>query len=556
MGSLSMTVACTGNHVDLTTESLTESDSIPAEAVHPNLFLNEREIQQIRARIQSGVEPLATQFEVLLTRAELPLDPIYSGREAQGLYNFLRPNSSKPVYNALAYSVTQDESYALRVKTDLLKLAATSLSQVENYLDFEDETNQRPIVNVALDLSIAFTDFAFAFDLIYYSANFSEDERLVVRAWFEKAYHLIKQGAQYWQENVNYCHHSSNHVTNHLTGLVSLAYVLDQPLLAESLLLGQEVPKNWLNLIEEVVYMKGDEILGCDRRDPGLTPERGEIVDRYRHYDQSTHKGYGYSLLTVVNLSLSAEAALHHGIDLFRYEASTGESLKLPAQYYSYYYGTFYEIGGDNQVQIQPSGYPGEENYTDEILRRDYNNLFELMSKRYNNDPQITRAFTKIENEPRERYNFQPGFFGKMFERGRLSWDFHIDADFEGWKIDETASVIDGSLKVISAAGQIMVKSPDLHLEASDYNKAILRLKLERTGAASDTVNAKISWQTSLGFGGQMNRSLKIIDNQYYDIEFDLGQLDLWRGEITSLKFQLEQVPGVGITIDYIRLED
>lgn len=523
-------------------------------ATHPRVLYNSREIDDLRTRINQGEQPLATHYQTLKNRASnAGSADVYTGKDPKYLREKLDKDVRSMYYHALRATIDNDNSSAKSARDLLASWAANSLTNVNAYSDFSDESGNQ--VDAAMFLSIAMFHAVPAYDLIYQNPAFSDADRTLINSWFRKIATLINQGVNNWftTDTLPSCHHISNHVTADYTAMLLIGYLLDDQNLINSTLNGDGLPLSWYSLLEKSIYLDNESVIGCDAT---LTPNTfaGEIVDRYRHHDQPgsdpalrLNRGLGYSILSTYNLSLAAEAAYHNGRDLYHHIASAGESLRLPARYYSYYPSVF----GPNNQLMTTTTYPGSAHYDNEMYQSDYLGAFELLSYRYASDQDIARAFTKYSLNNRPYYD--NSLFGKIYRPNFVSWDFHLDSITEGWSGDNVSS-LGGSLKFNNNSGSATITSPPLNLNTANYPILTLRLKATADGASNRLI---LGWGSNRVTNKVLSQDFTYNpDGNWHEYTLNLNDNPDWSGTINRLSLGLTSRANQNtfVEVDWIRL--
>ncbi len=393
---------------------------------HPHVLYNTLEINDLKTRINNREEPLTSHYSSLknIANSSTSSNNLYIGNDPKYYREGLDIDGPVMFSHAMLYALDKNEANATRAR-DLLLAWTNSLAEVNTYEDFSDVSSNKEAA--AMFLARAMFQIVPAYDLIYDSSTLTSQDKTVINGWLRKNATLITQGMERWFNSGSPipCHNYSNHVSADLTGLMLIGYMLETDTLTKNVISGDSLSTNWQKFLEKSIYMQGDPVIGCDQ-DINNSIFTGEIVDRYRHYDHpgsdpslKLNRGLGYSLLSLYNLSLGAEAAYHHGIDLYRYQSSSGENLKLPGIYYMHYLKTF----GPGDTLITPANYSGENSYTNEMLQNDFIKPYELLTYRYNNNVNIANAFSKFTIPTRQQYN--PDYiFGKLYLYDQINWDF------------------------------------------------------------------------------------------------------------------------------------
>jgi hypothetical protein len=147
-----------------------------------------------------------------------------------------------------------------------------------------------------------------------------------------------------------------------------------------------------------MILMPGDTVTYEEISNGGpfpITP--GEIMDRGRHFDIEGAKGLQYSHATLKHLSVTAQMAKNNGIDLFEYEAPTGEKLELCYDYLADFYrlkdatikGGYYSYSPCLSGNCDESPRIGEKG--------DSPSLFELGYRNYKDNTEIFDLISSID---------------------------------------------------------------------------------------------------------------------------------------------------------------
>lgn len=513
---------------------------------HPHVLYNQREIDDIKTRIKNLEEPLLSHYNSLKSQANNSVsNHLYTGKDPKYFREGLDVDGPLMFSNAMSYALDNNSDNAAKVR-DLLIAWTNSLGQVDGYNDFSNDSNNKEAA--AMFLGRAMFQIIPAYDLIYESSALSDQDKNIINTWLSKVAKLIEEGMDLWFNSGSPmpCHQYSNHVSAHLTGLMLIGYMLEDTTLTQEVISGSRLPTNWKEFMKNAIYMQGDPVIGCDsgQNPPTYT---GEVVDRYRHLDHpgsdpnlKLNRGLGYSLLSTYNLALGAEAAYHHGTDLYHYIAPSGESLKLPGIYYMHYLKTF----GPNDTLITSTGYNGEAMYVNEILQKDFIKPYELLSLRYENNISIANAFSKYYLPSRTNYNHDY-LFGKLYRYDILSWDFLLNDIDEGWTTP-TNITKDGTLQITTRNDNTILTSPTLNIRASDYPYFTIRLKANGGGVHQST----LSWGTDKSINFNITA-----DGDYHEYVIDLSKQANWSGAITELKIIPINISNSTVVIDWMRLQ-
>ncbi len=522
--------------------------SVAKAVVHPHVVYNPLEIDDLKSRISSKEEPLLSHYNYLKSSASQSLsgNNVYTGNDPKSLREGLDIDGPLMFSNAITYALDGQEANAKRARDLLIYWSTNSLKQINSYDDFSDTSNTKEAA--AMFLGRAMFQVIPTYDLIYNSPSLTDQDKVIINTWLGKNASLIAQGMDSWFNSGSPmpCHQYSNHVSAQLTGLIMIGYMLEDEGLVTNAISGNALPTNWQKFLQQTIYMQGDPVIGCDSAQnyPTYT---GEVVDRYRQLDHpgtdpnlKLNRGLGYSLLSTYNLALGAEAAYHHGQDLFNYFAPSGENLSLPGIYYAHYLKTF----GPNDTLITSTNYPGEVMYLNQIMQKDFIKPYELLAYRFHNNINIANAFSKYFLPSRQGYN-SDYLFGKLYRYDKLYWDFNLNNIAEGWTTP-TNIISDGKLQITTRNTTTTLSSPKLFIRAADYPIFTARIKSNGGGTHLGT----LKW----GEGKSINFDV-IADGVFRDYTIDLSKHTSWAGIISEIDLMPIDITNSTVVIDWIRLQ-
>ncbi len=555
-------------------------------ADHPNVYLNQRELDSLLLAALAGEEPIRSQLSRVIAQAHRasPPDPnvpsmVYQGTNSTAYRAAFEPDAYQALFSAIAAQFpsllpSNDRDLLLANARDfLVSWARHSLPQ--NSVRQFCTNNECPVFGVGLSLSVGMVEFVGAYDLIHDSGVLSPTDHAEIRAWLNRAYDLVREATFIWgggpaEGGPASCHRFSNHATTHIAAMAAIGYVLGDEAKVTEVLEGPSLRYNWSTLLRDTIYIQGDPVLGCDAG-RGIPTFTGESYDRYRHFDvpgivndpngdpstwNDSNRGYGYSLGAFSSLGAVAEMALRHGRDLYRASASSGESLELPGEYYAYYKA----VGGTGDYIITPSGYQGESTYTGEVMRDGSAGTFEWLSKRYHQNANITRALDPYDMLSVRRRFFDTRFFGRYYDPLRLSWDFHFDGVSEGWELVDPgqvsdSGVSDGRVWLENVGSDPAIRIRDLFLAASKYSTLFVRMRISGPGGARGM--GEFSWQTSTGETGSVQFA-HFVDGAFHDYRVSLSGQPTWNApgaRVVLVRFDPVSSPGLDVEIESIQLE-
>jgi len=376
-------------------------------ASHPRLFLNSAEIGKARERIRSSHGPWEVAWQRFRERVDALLK---SGREPQPyvgdeehrfyyatVWRRRRPGDGVIARDlALAYVLSRDERYAEAAIAYLVAWANASPAP-GGHMDSSKTPRGEPISGgVGSSVARGMIPFAYAYDLLYDHPSLRRADKSRIETWFRATTAQIRRGISLWHDNDYFDRQEyQNHVVAHMTGLAVIGYVLGDREMVQFALDDPQNPRDFRELIQGTIFMRSDPPHHRELRYTRLPTQTGEIYDRYRHYTArgGIPRGLQYAHLSLGLLTIAAEAACHNGLDLYRYEADTGESLSLPYEFYA----DFYRIGDST---INGGYYSGE---SDRIgTTGDSTGLFELGLARYPNSDTLMELITSVDRSSSE----------------------------------------------------------------------------------------------------------------------------------------------------------
>jgi len=567
--------------------STSESDGVSGGS-HPNLFLNQREIEGILMSVLANEQPISAHLDAVIRSAHLASAPdpdvpsmVYQGTNHNAFRAAFDPDMFRALTSAIAAQFPSllppgdREVIVANVRDYLVAWARHSITVTS--LNEICASGECALLEAPLSFSVGMFSYIAAYDLVFDDPLLSETDHLEIRAWLERLYSLIRDGTDIWGGGPAFggpslCHRYSNHASRHIGAMAGIGYVLNDASKIQEALSNTNLNYSWSSLLRDSLYIEGDPVLGCDAS-LGLPTFTGEVIDRYRHRDvpgiqndpdgdpsdwSDANRGLGYSLITMENLGYVAEMALHRGRDLFRASAVSGESLDLPGRYFSYFKQTF----GTGRVIIEPTGYMGEISYTGEILSNSHSWLFEWLSDRYHQDADITRGLEPYEMLGVPRNAFNVLFFGRYYDSLRLAWNYHFDDVSEGWEFSDTSQVAQGAvengmLSFESSGPDPALRIGDLFIDSERFASLVIRMRVtDLEGSSVDRVS-EFAWQTSTGVGGSVG-FMHQSDGVLREYRISLAGFPTWSQpgtRIVELRFDPVREPGLRVEIDAIILE-
>jgi len=310
---------------------------VPAIAKpHPRLVLDSAGVAAMRQRALSDREPFTSAWIVLQKRLAKPVAPTpYIGASGLEFVTVALDQGGHARDLALAWEISGEERYAqqaihmLRAWAEAQPLPGTAF---EHKAGEKDETP-----NWGMNAARSLFPFAYAYDLLYNQID--EPTRHVVEGWFRALLPVIQKCEKHWIESDYYgSQYFNNHVMAQTLGYATIGIILGDQDLLQLAIDDPRNPRDFREMVVGLIFMKGDE--PCIRDKAKLpAPETGEIYDRFRH-----HTGKGLRGIQYCNLSLSLLAALTEitqtatDLPLWKYQAPSGENIRLPFEYYSEFY--------------------------------------------------------------------------------------------------------------------------------------------------------------------------------------------------------------------------
>jgi len=564
------------------------SSSGLSSSPHPNLILNQNEIDGMLGAILLGEQPITSQFNTARQAATLQSPPnpdvpstVYQGTNHKAFRSNFDPDTRAALFSAIttrfpALITTAERELLLENVRDYLVAWARHSLQVSSINEI-CASNECLRFETPLSISVGLVYYIAAYDLIFDEAVLSETDHAEIRTWLERLYSLLREGTFIWgggpaAGGPALCHRYSNHASHHIAAMAAIGYILEDAAKIEESLEGSQLEYNWSTLLRDQIYIEGQPVIGCDAGN-GLPVFTGQIYDRYRHFDvpgivndpngdpnlwNDSNRSYGYSQISLLNLSFVAEMALHRGRDLYRAKAQTGESLDLAGQYLAYFKSVF----GHGRLVLTPTGYPGEASYTGEILNDGHNGTFELLASRYHQDADITRALEPYDLLGINRSFFDVRFFGRYYDALRLAWNFHIDDISEGWEMIDAAQfdasgVAGGKLFFSSVGKDPAIHISDLFLAAERYRTLVLRMRVSNPSLHVVDLTSEFHWQTEAGQSGGVAFAY-VADGNVREYRIALAGFPTWNSpgnRVVELRLDPVSDSGLDVEIESIVLD-
>lgn len=362
---------------------------------HPRLLLDKAGLDAMRDRALSGEEPWHTAWKELRDRAEtaiarLPKFQPYTGDDPSAFYKSLLPQAEATRDLALAWWITGGEKYAEAARR-IIGIWTEAKPQPGTI--FTKDHKAAPNKGMLIPRSLL--PMIWAYDILAEGDKMPEADQTGFTGWLHDLVPQLKEGALIWKENGYFdAQYFQNHLAGETMGLVAIAIACGDVDLLLYAVNSAENSRDFLDLIEGLILMPGDEPYYRDL--PGApAPQAGEIMDRYRHFQMAGHvddyvtlpnRGLQYCLLTSHLLAITAQMLATNGLDLWDYRAPGGENLRLPFAFYAPIYASM-------DASAEGGFYRGEQERM--TSGGDSRAIFEIAAARYPDDPAIGRVLDR-----------------------------------------------------------------------------------------------------------------------------------------------------------------
>ena len=231
-------------------------------------------------------------------------------------------------YLALAYLYTEEVKY-LDGAVSILMAYAEPMLGTDKYLDYSAATTDGQ-ADIGLNIAAPLTTACDVYAMLY--THIDADDKVCIENWIRAEADLCVKGHKYWIKNNYYGkQYGNNHLTSHLMGIISAAYVLEDNSLLEYALYSTSNEADLIEMLNHAILIEGDEVYSAD---PDSDYVSGEIYDRYRVVQNN---GFGYAMYHLKFLTHSALMLYHNGIDVFNYCGERGENILLSYHAYADY---------------------------------------------------------------------------------------------------------------------------------------------------------------------------------------------------------------------------
>jgi hypothetical protein len=389
--------------------------NVPASfGPHPRLLLDKAGLDAMRERALSGQEPWRTAWSELQARAEsaiarLPKWKPYTGDDPSMFYKSMLPQAEATRDLALAWWITGEQKYAEAARRIIGSwLAAQPLPGTIFPKD------QPPAGLKGMMIPRSILPMIWSYDILGGGDTMPKADRTAFTGWLRALVPQLKEGALYWKKNGYFdAQYFQNHLAGENMGLVAIGVTCGDADLLRYAVNSAENNRDFLDLIEGLILMPGQAPYYRDL--PGApTPQAGEIIDRYRHFEMAGHaedyvskpnRGLQYAMLSSHLLGITAQMLATNGLDLWSYQAPGGENLRLPFAFYAPIYAAM-------NASAQGGFYRGEQERM--TFGGDSRAIFEIAAARYPDDPAIARVLDREDRakDTTELLGFEALIFG------------------------------------------------------------------------------------------------------------------------------------------------
>lgn len=348
----------------------------------PRLILSKSDIAQMKKNVNSNKEPWKSTWNNFQCELANYLSPqwkpkVYTGNDVSKFYPFAINSASAARDLAIGYHISGNRAYAEK-SINILEAWLAPDTLPASYFDPEID-----YPNMGMKVARSIFSFLYAYDLLMADNLISSKTQQRFEQWMRICEKHIKEGEKRWKENDYFDkQYYNNHLAGGAMGLLGIGIILNDNELAQFALSSIENERDVLNLIEGLILMEGQTPYYREIRK--LPVQTGEIMDRYRHYEMGGHyadyvtkpnRGLQYAGLSTVLLMVSAEMAINNGVDLYKWKAPTGESIKLPLDFYADFYIT-------KDASIKGGFYAGEDRWIN-INNSTTHAIWEVAFRRY-----------------------------------------------------------------------------------------------------------------------------------------------------------------------------
>lgn len=360
--------------------------AVSVQKEHPRLILSRADLQRIRAEVESGAR--AERWQALKQRADNLCagkwkPAVYTGDDSKKFYLSAMRDGCAARDLALAYHLSGEEKYAeqaVAVLSAWLNAEPLSASEFDPEIEYP---------NLGMLVARGSFPLLYAWDLLAGDGKIPPELTVRFRAWLRILEAQIREGEHRWVLNDYFDRqYYNNHLIAGAAGLMAIGIMLGDEAVVQYSVDSPENPRDIKDLIAGLILMEGDA--PYYREPPATAPQTGEIMDRYRHFEIGGHwkdyvtkpnRGLQYAGLSSSLLVIAAEMGRLNGIDLYRWVAPTGETLRQPLDFYADFY-----IQKD--ASIKGGFYTGEDSWIG-VNETTTHAIWEVAAARFPNEPKF-----------------------------------------------------------------------------------------------------------------------------------------------------------------------
>jgi len=261
-----------------TTATPTPTPTPTPAAAHPSLILDQTQIDRIKARITAGLQPETAALQEFMAHwvgtAMIASPNVFAGpyrgvEDWNTVFDTLNNDGARARNLALAYAFTGDARYAAKCRQFLMAWALGNTPTTQQDADLND---------IGYHQSYGAFSFAYAYDLTFNSAVYSDADRAAIKAYFIRFVDAIKTSnnkiANDWcvlhpEATAPYSWDASKHyhrIDTYVGG--------DAALLGQSARLAMAAVIGYKSAVNEI--LDGGNVLNLTRMlQSALTPENG-----------------------------------------------------------------------------------------------------------------------------------------------------------------------------------------------------------------------------------------------------------------------------------------
>lgn len=531
----------------------------------PVIFTTDAEIERAKARVASQQEPFYGSWLKTKAAADAALTKTYVPEQKynhEDYFNLGKAHGQDVRSLALVYRITGETKYADKARQIIRLWAEDALAG-----PYPSEGSHH---SAGLVIGRVIPIFADGHAMLWDVST--EEEKQLVRDWFEKMIFPIKRSRDIWQTGTELCDYgkpctpfdppylNNQYYNNHLgaqnMGLMAIGLAMNDQRLVQEAMKHPHNKRNLEELINGVILMPGDPLY---RNDPTVTqgaPEAqaGEIYDRYR---TGEGKGLHYSHIHLRFLVLQADMLKNNerGRDWFRYVGRNGENLELPFTFYSEFLQT-----GSSEAR---TGYYWKSTVDYGLLP-----LFEIAHREYPANAEVRNVLESFDRVAMDAETFgwtlllTDGEDGLAISsepypsRSLSSWGFDLDGNFQGWSVRKVPSTVSGgALHMDVDRRDPGMVSPDLlGLPTTEYSKVEVRMR-NRTNDTSFQLFYITDADTVFNEAKSVTIPISSNDAVYQTYVIDMSGLPGWTGRVRQIR--IDPVLGVSfgqVSVDSVRI--